>query len=280
MKLDLRTISKKKELTEGQLWVLEEEFAKRGVIFSTSDTGYTISGDKKEQELAHGELRGYIKKLREIDKLSSKIEKFRRKENVDHFKTLNSSHLVELSSSKVRGVTGIDNYIVTLNKILSPDANGLNRVQQAGERLRQLEELKYESFEDQRSLMKTLAPDVKVSKYMNKDGSFKSKSKRQQFIKLFSERIIDNYEEYKEEGDGQSFFSWFSTSFDKDYTSTYKDISINERKELYQEYVRETIKHKKTSYEYESAESENYAFNVDELSEVEKHLGRTRRKRK
>lgn len=208
----------------------------------------TITGKDSKGRLSSEEwsVREYIKKARQYDKLKTRVDKLRGKNDIESY---DYEELYELPMKKSKAINkrivnyGLENRVETLKKVLKRDpTTKRNKLEEATFNRIEAMRTKHESFGNVDEILKQAGIDKKD--YMNSKGKFKSKAKEREYLKKFSEAIDD--EDYTDSGE---FYGWVYENYvanEKGMTTKnfMGALSKDEQHQLYKEFYEEQFEYR------------------------------------
>lgn len=207
-----------------------------------------------------------VSDLRKISKMSASVERQREKYGLDSYKTRAVNTLVAAESDAKHRITGTKNYIETLKKQLAKSENanslGMNKLEIAARNREELQVAKIEALGGIEKLADFVKVDLK--RYLKKDKSFKSRSKKAELYNILSNSFVD--EGYMDSPD--MFYPWLVK----------QNIHVNQEssatiQELYKEYVNEKLQDQLQAKRLGAREADNMKFSEQEIIDRLNELG-------
>ena len=281
-RIKLNTLGSKTTISPEQFELIKAEVEGYGVTIRQLDAssfdavleGVDSVGKRRQGEV---NIKDYLKNMREIEKLMTRVEKWRSKLGVQQFENLETARLFQEKSSKLEGIKGYKNYMKTLKKILTKDPEtNRNRIEEADFNVQELRKVKMEAYEDPVSMLQgLLGEDFDKKKYFKSNGEYKSKKAEREVRLLFAETV----ESADYINSDPEFFDWLFNKLGNEYTNIYRSMTIEERITHYAEFKTEELTWIKegagsiTRYDYEITDEE-IDFRINKLAKSLKKGGR------
>lgn len=200
-------------------------------------------------------LKEYVGEIRKIEKMEKRVNRLRESLGIKAYETRALNTLIREDSSKFEGITGTQNYIATLKKILTKDpVSGRNKIQEAYANRADLEQAKITALGGVEAVSKIGSIDV--SKYQTKTGKFKSKKlERQMFRDLANVVQDENYIESPE-----LFYPWLSKN-----NISIKGADKATIAELYKDYLGQSLEHSLVAKRMGAKEADKMMITEEEI---------------
>jgi hypothetical protein len=232
-----------RQITQEQFESIHEELSSYGVqlrqlnaeTFDALVEGRSQKGRVMQNEV---NIKEYLKAMRQVYKLRQRAEKWKERLDVPAYAIRDMNELIFAESSKLQGITGYENYIATLKKVLKKDeVTGRNKIQESAYNTEQLRRIKAEAYDDPIELLENIDETFDRTKFVTSGGKFRSKQLEREFLKKFAQQIDD-------ESFDNSQFEWgvfLQDKFGNDARSAYKNMNYDEKVEAYKEFKLEKI---------------------------------------